>query len=92
MDIYPYSRIAVLHLQNDVIGDDWFAPELSKTLREYADMIDRNEAGIAACEKYEGPRGTKLMVIAATWHGIQDPQSAPLSQHLPAFDHREEAG
>ncbi len=86
MDNETCSRIAVLHLQNDIIGDDLFAPEIANTLREYADMIDRNEAGHTSCERYEGPRGTKLMIIASTWFGTQIPQSEQLWPHLPPYD------
>ena len=88
MDNYPYSRIAVLHVQNDTIGDGVFVHELAKTLREYADMIDKNEAGREHIEKYDGPRGTKLTVIGVTWHGQQIPSPARAPQTLldPAME------
>jgi hypothetical protein len=34
----PYSRIEIIQLQNDVIGDGILIYEVAKTLREYADM------------------------------------------------------
>lgn len=76
MDSYPYSRIAILHVQNDIIGDGVFVHELAMTLREYADMIERHEAGRETCERYDGPRGTKLTVIGATWYGEQIPPTS----------------
>ena len=82
MEFYPYSRIAVLHVQNDTIGDGVFVHELAKTLREYADMIDKDEAGREHVEKYEGPRGTKLTVIGVTWYGEQIPSPATAPQTL----------
>ena len=73
MELYPYSRIAVLYLQNDVISDGYFTPEIARTLREYAEMIDKNEAGREHVEVYSGPRGTRLIVTGATRNGEQIP-------------------
>jgi len=86
MDYYPYNRIAVLYVQNDQIGDGVFVHELAATLREYADMIERNEAGRTGCEKYNGPRGTKLTVIGATWYGEQIPSPMPDLRPLPVSE------
>lgn len=86
MERYPYSRIAVLYVQNDTIGDGVFVRELAATLREYADMIERNEAGREACEKYDGPRGTKLTVIGAAWNGDRIPCAAQDLRRHHDFD------
>lgn len=86
MEYYPHSRIAVLYVQNDEIGDGVFVHEIAATLREYAEMIERNEAGRVACEQYKGPRGTKLTVIGVAWHGEQIPFPAPGLQPHPVSD------
>ena len=64
------KRIAVLYIENETIGDGFFAVEIVNTLREYADMVDRGEAGHLQCEEYIGPRGTKLSIIAGGGCGI----------------------
>ncbi len=76
--IQPYSRIQIIHLQNDVIGDGIFIYEVAKTLREYADMLENNLGGREHVEIYNGPRGTKLTAIGVTWYGEQIPQHSPL--------------
>ena len=84
----PYSRIAIIYLQNDTIGDGIFISEVAKTLREYADIIENNLAGRRHLEIYNGPRGTKLTAIGATWYGEQIPQRNPI-EHLRPLDQKE---
>jgi hypothetical protein len=74
----PYSRIEVIYLQNDTIGDGVFIHEVAKTLREYADMLEKNQAGREHVEIYENPRGTKLTAIGVTWYGERIPQRSPI--------------
>jgi hypothetical protein len=75
----PYSRIEVIYLQNDTIGDGVFIHEVAKTLREYADMLEANQAGREHVEIYEGARGTRLTAIGATWYGKRIPQRSPIA-------------
>ena len=53
----------VLILENDKIGDELFVPEVAKSLREYADLLERGILGHEACDVYEGPRGTRITAI-----------------------------
>ena len=59
------KRVVVLYLENATIGDGLFAPEIARTLREYAGMIDAGTAGCYPWEVSEGERGTRLTMIGA---------------------------
>lgn len=85
---YPEKRIVVLTLENAEIGDRPFAPEVARTIREYADMIEHGDAGNRACEVYES-QGTKLTVIGASWNGERIPSPAMGTQHLRASEQTE---
>lgn len=63
------KRILVLYLENEEIGDGFFATEVALTLREYADMIDAGKASRNGCEIQEGARGTRLTAIGVAWNG-----------------------
>jgi hypothetical protein len=65
------KRITMLYIHNDTIDDGWFTPELAKTLREYADMIDNGTARNLSCDTYTGPRGTMLTRISSCFDGGQ---------------------
>lgn len=78
------KRIVVLYLENEEIGDGFFATEVALTLREYADMIDAGTASRNGCEIQEGARGTRLTAIGVAWNGERIPIESPDLQLPPA--------
>lgn len=85
-----HKNIAALYIENDEIGDGFFAPEVARTLREYADMVDKHIAGRRGCELYEGPRRTRLTIIARSWYEQQILRQTPGSPSPPVSDERTE--
>lgn len=63
------KRVEMLCLENDVIGDGYFALEVAQTLREYADALEQCQLGNRACDVFISPRGTRVTVIGATYEG-----------------------
>lgn len=66
---YMLSSFAALYLQNDKVGDGKFTPELVKSLREYADALERNEAGFNTAEIFNSTGGTTIKSIVGFWCG-----------------------
>ena len=81
-----HRRIAVLYLENETIGDGFFASEVARTLREYANAIDAGKAGRHGCEIQEGEQGTRLTAIGVAWNGERIPLELPDWRHPPAFE------
>lgn len=67
-------RAAAIFLENPTIGDGRFVPELAKTLRAYADMIDKRTAGIDAVEQWTSPGGTRLFILGGSYYGDRIPR------------------
>lgn len=72
---YVFSHMATIMLENNTIEDSCFPCEIAKTLREYADAIERHEAGYLGghskypVEIFDSTNGTKLTCIAGSWIG-----------------------
>ena len=64
-----FTRVLMIHLENTVIGDGFFAPEVASTLREYAGLIDAGEKGRRSGETYESTGGTRLTAVGAGLNG-----------------------
>lgn len=79
---YPYIRACSIHMENETIGDGYFAAEIAKSLREYADMIEKNEAGFDAAEWFVSKGGTRVFLLAGAWSG----QKIPKGKELPEDD------
>jgi hypothetical protein len=60
------DAVSIIHVEYAVGAHELCAPELSKTLRELAELLEANEIGNHACETYIGPRGTRIILIGAT--------------------------
>lgn len=60
---FPIKHREVLILENDKIDEEPFVPEVAKSLREYADLLESGALGHEACDVYEGPRGTRITAI-----------------------------
>lgn len=75
-------RKVTIDIESDGIGDRAFSPEVAKTLREIADLMDRGEAGRHAKEVYLGARGTLAVITAADVAGVCIPYRAPGSRPL----------
>ena len=64
-----YTRSLSLHMENAHIGDGPFNLEIAQTLRNYADAIERGEAGSRSLEVFENERGTRVTAISAAGGG-----------------------
>lgn len=74
-------RRIVVAIENDVIEDGYFTPEVAKTLRAIADLIDADLAGRNTCEVYRSPAGTRATMTAENITGVCIPyreQDGPL--------------
>ena len=74
---YVFSKMAVIYLQNDKIESGCFACEIAKTLHEYANEIEKNNAGIGpyseqCVEIFDSSGGTSLKCIAGSWLGHKE--------------------
>ena len=74
-NISTQTRVCTLHLKNSVLEDgDWWAPEISKSLREYADMIDEGLASWKAVEFFKSKKGTEVSITTGTYFGEKLPR------------------
>lgn len=78
------KRRVVLSIENDQIGDGAFCSEVSKTLREIADMIDAGSAGRHDKESYRGDRGTLVLMSADDVTAVCIPYREPGNPRLLA--------
>lgn len=77
---FPIKHREVLILENDDIGDEQFVPEVVRSLREYADVLEQGLLGHEACDVYEGPRGTRITAIGGCLY--YEGQIVRSEQHL----------
>ena len=78
------KRVWMITLENDVIGDGFFALEVAQTLREFADSIEGFRAGNVACEHYLSERGTRLTMLAGACEGTPKPTVGPPEPVFPS--------
>lgn len=83
MDEFVRRRITV-SIENDQIGEGLFAPIVAATLRELADMIDRDEAGRGGREVYLRDGGTLAVVTSEDLTAVCIPYRKPGEQRLLA--------
>ena len=72
-----------IHATNDVFGEGMFFLELADVLEEYAGLLRSWKAAQKPCESFVSRRGTKLVVIGATYSEEPAPLSG-LHQSQPA--------
>ncbi|MBV2185671.1 MAG: hypothetical protein KUL88_14145 [Rhizobium sp.] len=80
-----------MSIENDIIGDRVFAPLVSATLRELADMIDAGEAGCLESEIYRREDGTVAVISSRDVIGGSVPYRKPDTQYLPSCYSQDEA-
>lgn len=51
----------------EIEGDRYVPPILAETLRKFADMLDKRQAGQNPAEFFNDDNGCKLKVIASNW-------------------------
>lgn len=76
------KRVVMLIVENDVVGDRLFFPEVAQTLREYADELDACRVGNGACDVMVNPRGTRIISLGSSFDGPPIAFGAPTS---PSF-------
>ena len=74
------ERNAMIFMENDTIGDGVFVPEMAKTLRQYADMIEARKAGHDVVETFTSAGGTRLVKVAGPYYGQCIPRLAEHSE------------
>ncbi len=78
------KRVMMLCLENDLIGDGWYALEVAQTLREFADSIECYRAGRRTCELFVSSRGTRVTTIAGMFEGEPKPTAGPPEPIFPS--------
>jgi hypothetical protein len=71
------ARRLVMFIENDTIGDGYWNPTIVKSLREYANLVEKGKAGHTSPEVYESPNGNKITTISGTWLGELLPYEGP---------------
>jgi hypothetical protein len=59
-NIAVQRRVVSIHMQNDVIGDRRFVPEVAQALREIAQALDDGLIGNEAADFIRSSGGTKI--------------------------------
>lgn len=90
MDEFQRRKITI-DIESDAIGDRYFTPELARTLREIADLMEKDEAGRFEREVYRGPSGTLAVITATDVCGVCIPYRLDGIQCLPGGQQREKA-
>ena len=66
-DLNLTSRKLVIVIENDTIGDRWWCPTVSQSLREYAALSEKGSLDLP--HVYQSPNGNKLTVTGGIWFG-----------------------
>lgn len=61
-NIKVQRRVVSIHMQNDLIGDRRFVPEVAQTLREIAQALDEGLIGNGAADYLRSSGGTEIMI------------------------------